>query len=200
MFNGFTLVSHQINANVQIYLQIVKAKEGHMAMIELAKYQVVDLTHAISPEMPIWPGDPRTEVVQVSTIKNQGYFLNRLTIGEHTGTHMGAPVHFVTGGRDVSEIDTNSLIAPACTINIFSATVRNPDYLLQGKDVEEWENKHGQIADGAVVLVETGWSRFWNEPEVTFRSKHFQIRQDLTAEPHGQTRNKNNGSKYFTNT
>jgi kynurenine formamidase len=137
-------------------------------MIELEKYQIIDLTQPISSSMTTWPGDPQTEIEPIAVINDHGYFLNRLAIGEHTGTHIGAPLHIISGGRDVSDIEPNYLITPAVKITISPLACENPDYLLRYEDIIGWENIHGTITKGSVVLVETGWSKFWTSPNEYF--------------------------------
>ena len=56
--------------------------------------RVVDLSHSIHPNMPRWPGDPRVEFQPVAQISSEGYFLRRVSLGEHTGTHINAPISF----------------------------------------------------------------------------------------------------------
>ncbi len=82
-----------------------------------------------------------------------------LTLGEHTGTHLDAPIHWVTGqdGDDVASIEAHRLIGPACVIDKTNETNSNPGYLLTTSDLEAWEDEHGRIPNGAWVLLRTGW-------------------------------------------
>jgi hypothetical protein len=62
--------------------------------------RVVDLNHVISPQIPLWPGDPRVVFKVVATMKKDGYYLRSFTIGEHSATHMNAPNSFVSGNTE----------------------------------------------------------------------------------------------------
>src|SRR5262249_51509198 len=82
-----------------------------------------------------------------------------LTIGEHVGTHLDAPIHWVTGkdGDDVASIKPTSLVGPACVIDKSVETDRDNGYLLTVADLEAWEAENGRIPDGAWVFFRTGW-------------------------------------------
>ncbi len=83
-----------------------------------ADYKVVDLTHVITPDMPVWPGDPKPTIKPMATVEKDGYFLSEFSIGEHSGTHFGAPAHFIEGGKTVDEIPADTFILPAVVIDI----------------------------------------------------------------------------------
>ncbi len=123
--------------------------------------EIIDLSHPVSEDMPHWPGDPQTKITAHTTVAQDGYHLNSLTIGEHTGTHIGAPAHFNQKGWSIAEIDTSRLIAPAIAINSVEKIKDDRDYLISKTDIEEWESQHGRIEKGSVVLLQTGWSQFW---------------------------------------
>ena len=115
---------------------------------------VVDLSHALSEGMPQWPGDPPTLIQPKTNVEQDGYNLNELTIGEHTGTHIGAPNHF-GGAMSVDDISPEKLLVRGVKINISGRTVGNPDYLLSVNDIFEWEARLGTIPDGCLALVQT---------------------------------------------
>jgi kynurenine formamidase len=124
--------------------------------------EIIDLSHPITEDMPHWPDDPLTKITAHTTVAQDGYRLNSVTIGEHTGTHIGAPSHFDEKGWSIDEIEASRLVAPAITLNIVKKTEIDRDYLLTLADVNEWEAQYGHINEHNVVLVQTGWSRFWN--------------------------------------
>jgi len=68
----------------------------------------------ISELMPVWPGHPRVQIDQVSSIAGgDGSNLTRLSLGCHTGTHVDAPQHFVDGGVTVDKLPLELLMGPA---------------------------------------------------------------------------------------
>jgi kynurenine formamidase len=125
---------------------------------------VVDLSHVLHPGIPRWPGDPQLTVAPVADLDVDGWFLRSLTIGEHSGTHMNAPASFLTGGATIDSCEPTSLVVPAVVIDVRAETTRNPDFELARADVERWESAHDRIADGAVVLLYTGWQKRWPDP------------------------------------
>jgi hypothetical protein len=77
--------------------------------------------------------------------------------------------HFEPDRPDVSEIPAGDLFAPGVVIDVTMQAERDPDYGLTVADVEAWEARHGRIPDRAIVLLRTGWGRFWSNP-VRFRN------------------------------
>jgi kynurenine formamidase len=124
---------------------------------------VVDLTHQLNTDIPVFPGGVTLSVTKL-TKDSDPYFLNQLKLGEHVGTHVDAPVHFATGGRDVASIPLKQLIAPLVVIDVRKECAANPDYMLLTEDVERWESNHGRMPENAVVAIWTGWQQKWGNP------------------------------------
>ncbi|MEI7633658.1 MAG: cyclase family protein [bacterium] len=125
---------------------------------------IIDLTHDIRPGMPLWPGDPAVRIRVVASIARDGYLLRAMESGEHTGTHIGAPAHFEPGGITVEQIPPETLVRPAIVIDVVEKAEANPDYALVRGDITLWEDMHGRIPHGCVVLLRTGWRQRWNDP------------------------------------
>ena len=129
--------------------------------------EVVDLTQPLSESTPViklpppfanTPGLTRTEISRYDD-RGPAWAWYTLTIGEHVGTHLDAPIHWVTGkdGADVGSIGPDQLIGPACVIDKTAETESTPGYLLTVADLEAWEAEHGRVPEGAWVLFRTGW-------------------------------------------
>ena len=127
--------------------------------------RVVDLTHPIRPGVPIWPGDPPVEFETAATIRADGYFLRRFSMGEHSGTHISTASALFDQGSGPDSIAPEALVAPAVVVDARSSAGVDPDYTLTVDDFAEWERRHGKIAAGSIVLLLTGWRRYWDEPE-----------------------------------
>lgn len=136
--------------------------------MNLDEFQIIDLTHPITEAMPHWPGDPRTTLSRMHTLTEDGFNLNLLSIGEHSGTHIGAPLHFCNDGRDMSSLSAEVLVRPGIKIDISHRCAENGGYLLQPEDLFHWEKAHGGIVDRSIVLIQTGWSNKWDNPEEYF--------------------------------
>ena len=82
-----------------------------------------------------------------------------LEIGEHTGTHFDAPIHWISGkdGKDVASVEPGRLVGPAVVIDKSAECAEDPGYLLTVADFEAWEDQHGAIQPGSWVLFRSGW-------------------------------------------
>ena len=132
--------------------------------------RVVDLSHPISPDIPLWPGDPALNFQTVSSLDDQDYFLRRFSMGEHSGTHLASPSAYYADGIDPDGIPAESLIAPAAVIDARGPASLDPDYTLSAGDVADWERRNGPINPNTLVLLNTGWSRFWSQPARFFNT------------------------------
>jgi kynurenine formamidase len=129
--------------------------------------EVVDLTAPLQASTPILKLPPPFsntvpfQLTEISRYDERGpaWYWNDITTGEHTGTHLDAPIHWVTGrdGKDVSQLVPALLIAP-CVLLDFSARVADdPNFLLSIEDVLGWESEHGPLPDDGWLLFRTGW-------------------------------------------
>lgn len=137
-----------------------------MTAATISYSRVVDLSHAIDPSIPLWPGDPHVVMKVVATMKNDGHYLRTLTIGEHSATHMNAPNSFIAGNTDsITSYSASQRVVPAVVIDIRDKAAQNADYQLTQGDVLDWEAKHGKIAPNSFVILFTGWEDRWNDPD-----------------------------------
>lgn len=124
----------------------------------------IDLSHDFSQETIYWP---TAEGFKLETVfkgfTDNGYFYdaNNYTAAEHGGTHIDAPIHFAEGKQTVDEIPLEKLIGPAVVIDVSENALADPDYLVSVKDFTEWEKKHGQLPEGSIVLLNTGYAKYW---------------------------------------
>jgi kynurenine formamidase len=128
---------------------------------------IVDLTQPLSESTPViklpppfanTPGLTREEISRYDD-RGPAWAWYTLTIGEHVGTHLDAPIHWVTGkdGADVASVAPSQLIGPACVIDKTAETEADNGYLLTVQDLEAWEAEHGRVPENAWVLLRTGW-------------------------------------------
>ena len=129
--------------------------------------EIVDLTQPLSESTPViklpppFANTPRLSREEISRYDDRGpeWAWYTLTIGEHAGTHLDAPIHWITGkdGADVASIPPSMLIGPACVVDKTAETEANPGYLLTVDDLEAWEAENGRLPERAWVLMRTGW-------------------------------------------
>jgi kynurenine formamidase len=119
--------------------------------------RVYDLTHVAGPDFPMFVGAEQMQIDQIKSIADDGFYKNRLTLDEHTGTHMDAPAHFIEGGVTAENLDPGVLFAPLCVIDISAKAAEDPDAVVTDGDIAEWEAIHGAIPDRAFVAMTSGW-------------------------------------------
>lgn len=137
-------------------------------MNTLTYSRVISLSHVIHEQIPCWAGDPSIELTTVADLASEGYQLRKLTIGEHSATHINAPASFYQRGIGIDAYSPESLIAAAIVIDIRDRVLHNPDYILTLSDIALWEQQHGTIAAGSLVLLNTGWEIRWHDPTAFF--------------------------------
>src|SRR5215471_11266388 len=129
--------------------------------------EVVDLTQPLSERTPIimlpppFANTPGWTQKEISHYDDRGpaWYWNGFEGGEHVGTHVDAPIHWVTGKDkdDVSTLPLERVIGPAVVIDKREACAADPDYLLTIEDVRGFESKHGPLPEGGWLLYRTGW-------------------------------------------
>ncbi len=127
--------------------------------------RVVDLSHPISPDIPVWPGDPAVSFETVAHLSREGYYLRRFSMGEHSGTHLASPAAFDSLGSGPDDLPASSLILPATVMDVTGRVDSDADYALSVDDIVDWESRHETIAPGSLALLFTGWQRYWEQPE-----------------------------------
>ena len=132
---------------------------------DLARWEIVDLTHAFDANTLYWPTSPgRFRLDTLSWGEDdsgQFYAAFALSTPEHGGTHLDAPLHFAEGGASTDAVELERLIGPAVVIDVSSEAESDRDYQLRPRDVQAWEREHGRVPEGSIVLLRTGWDRFW---------------------------------------
>lgn len=125
--------------------------------------EVVDLSHVFATDVPVYVlGATPTRTTQV-TVQNDGFYIQQWTFGEHTGTHVDIPAHFIADGATVDNYDAALLVSPAVVIDISAKAAENPDATLDVADIEAWEAANGEIPEGALVCMYSGWDAKWSD-------------------------------------
>ena len=104
----------------------------------------------LHPDMPVWPGGVPFAMTRLVDHAD-GYRLHKLEMGENTGTHVDAPLHFVPGGRGLERLQLSELVVPAVVVDMREKVAHNPDYQLSANDLVDWEGAHGAVPVGSLV-------------------------------------------------
>lgn len=126
--------------------------------------RVVDLTHTYDSDFPTFDGKPGIEYEWAVELAASGYQLHKLTIFEHTGTHIDAPFHFSGDGASVDQIEPASLVAPLVIVDITGKASEDANATVDAADIESWISANGEIPAGAVVALRSGWAKKVGDP------------------------------------
>jgi kynurenine formamidase len=128
--------------------------------------KIVDLTYPFSEQTHHWPTaqpfklDKQTEGM---TPEGHWYAAYNYSSAEHVGTHMDAPFHFAQGKWTVDQVPLAKIIGPGVIVDVRGKAQANADYRLDVVDLHTWEKRHGKILPGSIVLMFSGWGKFWND-------------------------------------
>jgi kynurenine formamidase len=130
----------------------------------LPKGAIVDLTHPFGPETIFWP----TESGFVLEKEHDGptehgyyYRANKFSSPEHGGTHIDAPAHFAKDGKPLDAIPLEQLMGPAVMVDVSRKCDADRDYRISIDDFRDWEKAHREIPKHAIVLLRTGFAKYW---------------------------------------
>lgn len=130
--------------------------------------RLVDLTHPFSAETIYWPTEEGfVHEPGFRGVTERGYYYeaHRFRAAEHGGTHVDAPVHFAEGGSAVDAIPLERLVAEGVRVDVSQACARDRDHAITRAELEAFEAAHGRIPRGAIVLLYTGFARYWPDRE-----------------------------------
>jgi arylformamidase len=132
--------------------------------------KIHDVTLSISPDMPVWPGDPSVVLEQISSMDAGAHDnVSRLACGVHTGTHVDAPHHFLNDHRTAESLSLDILVGPARVVQI------SEDVKVISAEVLE----KAAIPPGTVrLLLKTRNSQLWKRGEKKFYTGFIGISAD----------------------
>lgn len=117
----------------------------------------IDLSHSISAEMPVFPGSSQPAIENLHHLEEHGWADKQIKIQTHHGTHLDAPSHMLKGAPGLDQLPLDNFAGPACVIRLHnhSGPIEITDLIKNTTS----------IAASKIVLLNTGWSRYWGEPE-----------------------------------
>ena len=136
--------------------------------------EVVNLSHVNDPaRTPIFPGDPAFTIETVFDVENDGYYLELVTEGTHTGTHYSAPCHFHAGALCMDDLSPSDLVLPAVVLDVRDEVAADPDHIVTVADLKAFEDEHGEMPAGAAVLLLTGCDAYWTDGDTDGEPNYF---------------------------
>ncbi len=127
--------------------------------------KAIDLTYAYDENFPTFDGKPGITKEKVVDFAKDGYTIYKLTIFEHTGTHIDAPLHFTADKTSVDALEPQNLICPLCVIDIKAKAAADANAMVMKADIEAWVSANGEIPKGACVAMNSGWAAMMGKPE-----------------------------------
>ncbi len=154
----------------------------------LKRCKYVDLTHAFSPTIAVWPGFGRATFKpalagadipgyvskgQEFTYEEHGFIATAYEIPtDQYGTQLDPPAHWDEHGATISDLPATYAIRPLVVIDIHEKVESKPGYHCSLNDIRSWETKHGTIPEGSVVMIRSDWHKRWTDVE-RFTKKPF---------------------------
>jgi len=126
--------------------------------------KIIDLTYSFNDKTIYWPtNETFTHKKTAWGINEKGYWYSSADISgsEHGGTHLDAPIHFSEKGWTSDLIPVDRFTGAVFVIDVSESCKNNPDYTMQISDIERFEKKNGKIAENAIVLMRSGWGKYW---------------------------------------
>jgi kynurenine formamidase len=141
----------------------------------LSHARYIDLTHSITPGMPVWKGfgpatfsptvDPSTGTAY--TYAKDGFEATAYRIAtDQFGTQLDPPAHWAPEYPGIDELPATYAVRPLVVISIVPQVAKDPTYALQVSDIRAWEKQNGRIPRGSVVMVRSDWSKKWTDDPV----------------------------------
>ncbi len=128
----------------------------------------VDLTYSFDSTTIYWPTESGFVLEERQEFRPRGHYYysaGHFHGAEHGGTHLDAPRHFAEGHKTVDELALSQLQGEAVVVDVQHKTRKRADYQIRVEDFLEWEKRHGRIPEGSVVLLRTGYGRYWPDAQ-----------------------------------
>ena len=121
--------------------------------------KIHDVTLTVRPGMTTWGGEPGPEITPLRRIaRGDTANVSTITMGDHTGTHVDPPIHFIEGGATVDQLPVDALLGPCVVL----------EYDGLGNVSADWLESARVPADTKRILIKTSNSRLWDDPTQTF--------------------------------
>ena len=120
--------------------------------------QMIDLTHLIVEDMPVYPGTEQPVLDIANTLDKDGFVEKKMIMYSHTGTHIDAPYHLLEEGMTLDSYSIDQFLGKAVLIDV--ETIENQHieliHILPYKDI---------IEKSDFVIIKTGWSKYWGSDD-----------------------------------
>lgn len=146
-----------------------------------SEVKYIELSHDFSEETLHWPTSKPFKITDTHHGQADSFYVSArdYASNEHVGTHVDAPNHFAKEHWGVSEIPLDRLIGPAIKIDVSDKVNKDHDYLISIEDIKQWESVQGIIPPRSIVLLSTGYAKFWGNPQLYAGTNKVNATHDL---------------------
>jgi kynurenine formamidase len=141
-----------------------QSKTDSAAKLDFSGARIIDLSHTFGADTIYWPTEDGFKFEKgPDGVTPQGFYYaaNKFAAPEHGGTHLDAPKHFAVNSHTADQIPVEQLMGNAILVDVTRQSEAQRDYQVSVADFTAWESQHGQIPNGAIVLLRTGFAKFW---------------------------------------
>jgi kynurenine formamidase len=117
--------------------------------------RIVDLSHPVDDDTPVYPGDPVARFSPAATVAADGYNVLHVRMGSQTGTHVDAPYHFLDDGARIDELPLDLFLGPAVVADVRGRPAHGR---IEWSDLEPYADRLGP---GRILVLRTGWDEHW---------------------------------------
>ena len=131
--------------------------------------EIFDISVPLHTKMPVWPGEPRVDIKQTSAIaEGDDANVSHLSFGAHTGTHVDAPLHFISDGVSLDKISLDHFVGDAVVVEVLNVDI-----------ITEMDIKIAvDLNFGSRVIFKTRNSQIWAQGENDFQEDFVALSPD----------------------
>ncbi len=118
----------------------------------------IDLTHKISHDMPMYPGSPEPVIQRLFNVEKDGFAESELKISSHSGTHIDAPCHMLSDGKELEDYKIETFFGNALMIDF----TKTESLQIEADDIIPFQERSEKVD---FLVIRTGWSRLWWKAE-----------------------------------
>ena len=138
-------------------------------------FNFIDLTHNLNDKIPSWDKDcgftTKTLMHYADCQTEVKFHVQHISMQAGIGTHIDAPAHCISNGKTIEKFSLDELISPCICINISNKI--KPTYKLSVEDILEFEKQYGKIPSKNFVIIYSGWSKYWEDPDKYHNNYNF---------------------------
>lgn len=132
--------------------------------------RIFDISLTISPQLPVWPGDPAIRLEKAGDIgAGDDANVTRIDMSAHSGTHVDAPHHFLHGSATVDQLPLRTLVGRAFVAHLSDRVMEVDRQVLENAEIPLRTRR---------LLLRTRNSKFWQDGERDFQKDFTAITAD----------------------